>query len=458
VTDTTTDVLLEAAVFDAGTIARTGQALGLVTDARQRFERGVDAGDMLPGLAIALHQLEQAGASITTRQITREPHPKTQRIILSGAAYTARSGKAFNAASAAQHLTALGCTVENTKDSLTVSPPGWRHDLTIPEDIIEELLRLEDYATIPAEALPPRAPAATTTFTDTLRTAFTAEGCVEAISWSFAAPDAVAALGGESTPHNTLKNPISTELSVLRPTILASLLPLVRDALHRGETSGRLFEIAPVFAANGAQETQACAVLWGDAAPLHWSGKPAAVDAFTAKSLLYTAAQLCGKPLDGITPVTTNLPPYLHPGQSGSLTEINGYFGMLHPATSTAFDIKAPVSVVFFNPDTLNAYTPPLPALFQSSFQASSRDFAFLMPDSVQMATLIKTLRSASPLIREVNLFDRYQGTGIPEGMLSAAIRIHVQSAERTLSDKDIDETSTAITAAAATLGAALRG
>lgn len=457
VTDTTTDVLLEAAVFDAGTIARTGQALGLVTDARQRFERGVDAGDMLSGLAIALEQLEQAGAKITARQITREPQLKTQRIMLSAASYTARSGKAFNAAGAAKHLTALGCTAQTTQDGLSVTAPGWRHDLTIPEDIIEELLRLEDYATIPAEALPPRAPVATTTFTDNLRTAFTALGCVEAISWSFAAPADVAALGGESTPHNTLKNPISAELSVLRPSILASLLPLVRDAVHRGETSGRLFEIAPVFAANGTQETEACAVLWGDAAPLHWSGKPTPVDAFTAKSLLYTAAQLCGKPLDGLTPVTTNLPPYLHPGQSGSLTEINGCFGVLHPATSAAFDIKAHVSVVFFNPAALNAYSPPLPALFQSSFQASSRDFAFLMPDSVPMATLLSALRAASPLVREVVLFDRYQGSGIPSGMLSATIRIHVQSAERTLTEKDIDEASVALTAAALTLGATLR-
>ncbi|MFN7901988.1 MAG: phenylalanine--tRNA ligase subunit beta [Holosporales bacterium] len=462
----TTTILLESAVFDAGHIARAGQALGIVTDARQRFERGVDAQDMEVGLLHALGYLQDAGATLKKPQIIcAVPPHKPASITFDPGLVATLGGLTVSLEVAGNALKALGCTVVEKDGLLEVTTPAWRHDLKIAEDLVEEILRLQGYGKIPSVSLPPVVPLMTPDFSQRLRTAFAAAGCVEVVSWSFASPALVEASGeAEKVPELRLKNPISAELSVMRPNMMVSLLPLVAEAVRYGQASGKIFEIGEVFSGVGEGEARAIAVLWGDAVPRHWRGKKTAVDSVAAQALLHQVMASVGKPLESRVPDRDELPPYLHPGQSGhyrhdAYHHILATFGALHPVFLTAADVEVPVAMAEIRLDTAASWTPSAASFYHSPYQAVRRDFAFIIPEKLDAAKVVQAVRDATiDFSREMLVFDRFMGGDVPAGHVSLGVEVVLQAPDRTLDETTIRAISEAIVAKVGAVGGRLRG
>ncbi|OYU01478.1 MAG: phenylalanine--tRNA ligase subunit beta [Sphingomonadaceae bacterium PASS1] len=471
VSETTTDVLIECAYFDPEHIARTGQKLALTSDARQRFERGVDPAFLEDGLAIATKLvLDHCGG--TPSAITRSgAAPVAPRNISYDTQYCQQLG-GVNVAPDEQRniLERLGFSVS---DDWRVTVPTWRRDVDGPADIVEEVVRIVGLDNVVSVPLPRGDGVAKPTATPVqslerkVRRAAAARGLNEAINWSFLPQKAADAFGGGTW---TLANPISEDMKVMRPSLLPGLLSAAQRNMDRGASSVRLFEIGRRYfaAADGTSDERLTAgiVLAGDKSVRNWAtGKSAKFDAFDAKADAIALLKAAGVATDGLL-VMDDAGAHYHPGQSATLRmgpkNILAAFGTLHPATAKAFDLDGSVvaAEIFLDAIPLKkaagfmrpAFTPP-------ALQAVTRDFAFLVSQDTPANDLVRAIKGCDKdNIVAARLFDRFAGQGVPEGQVSLAVEVTLQPTDKSYSDDDLKLISDKVIAAAAKLGAVLRG
>jgi len=471
VSEGTTDVLIECAFFDPEHIARTGQKLALTSDARQRFERGVDPAFLDDGLAIATKLvLDHAGG--TASAIARSGQaPVAPRNIVYDTDYCRRLG-GINVPQDEQRniIERLGFSV--TSD-WNVGVPSWRRDVDGPADIVEEVVRMVGLDNVLSVPLPRADGVATPTATPAqslerkVRRAAAARGLNEAVNWSFLPQKAADAFGGGDW---SLANPISEDMKVMRPSLLPGLLSAAQRNMDRGASSVRLFEIGRRYFAgtDGASDERVTAgvVLAGERSTRNWaSGKATRFDAFDAKAEVIALLKAAGVATDGLL-VMDDAGAHYHPGQSATLRmgpkNILAAFGTLHPATAKAFNLDGNVvaAEIFLDAIPLKkavgfmrpAFTPP-------ALQAVTRDFAFLVAVDTPANDLVRSIKGCDKdNIVAVRLFDRFVGQGVPEGQVSLAVEVTLQPSDKSYSDDDLKAISDKVIAAATKLGAVLRG
>ena len=467
VSETTTDVVIECAFFDPDHIARTGQKLGLTSDARSRFERGVDPAFLGDGIAIAARYVVDlcgGSASEVTRAGEAPTAPRSYRYdparaeTLGGLAVPAERQKVI--------LERLGFTV--TSD-WTVTVPSWRRDVDGPADLVEEVIRIEGIDKVPPVPLDRAPGVARPTATPEqklerkLRRTAAARGLHEAVTWSFISQAEAAPFGGGAW---TLANPISEDMKVMRPSLLPGLLAAAERNLKRGAASVRLFELGRRYLADAERVTLGV-VLAGARSPRGWQGgKAQPFSAFDAKAEALALLEAAGAPVGNLQ-VMGEAGEVWHPGQSATLRlgpkTVLAAFGMVHPGVLKAFDLDGDVAAVELYPDALPAkrgaigfmrtpYRPP-------ALQAVTRDFAFLVPAELAAGDLVRAVKGADKAaIVDARLFDVFTGTGVPEGSKSLAIEVTLQPGEKSFTDEALKAVADKIVAAAAKLGAVLRG
>lgn len=474
VSETTTDVLLEIAYFDPARIGATGRKLGLSSDARTRFERGVDPEflddglDLLTGLIVEL-----AGGSPSDVVRAGSP-PLAAKVIAFDPGLTLRLGGVDVAEDEQKRiLESLGFAVGS---DWKVACPLRRNDIEGPADLVEEIVRIHGLDKVASVALPRAEGVARPTATPQqklergLRRAAAASGLNEAVTWSFLPEWAAEHFAAEGQALWVLANPISEDLKAMRPALLPGLLMAAKRNADRGAAASRLFEIGRRYfrSTDGLSDEKPTLgiVLAGEKTPRGWqAGKAKAFDAYDAKALALELLEAAGAPVANLM-VMGEAGSQFHPGQSATLRlgpkTVLARFGMVHPATLKAFDVDGPIAAVELFLDAIPAkkgaafarpgFTPP-------ALQAVTRDFAFLVPETVAAGDLVRAVQGADKAaITGVRVFDVFQGAGVPEGRKSLAIEVTLQPGEASFKDSDLKAMAEKIVAAAAKLGGELRG
>ena len=460
VSDATTDVMLEVAYFTPERIARTGQALGLTSDARSRFERGVDPAFLDDGLAILTGLIiDICGGEPSAALRVGNPPVEKRTIRFDYGRTKALGGIDVPEERQREILESLGFAIEGNE----VTIPSWRRDVEGAADLVEEIARINGYDQVPSTPLE-RAPGVAKPVATRsqlierrVRRTAAARGLDEAVTWSFVSEAEAAAFGGGPW---VLANPISEEMKVMRPSLLPGLIAAARRNLDRGASSVRLFEIGRRYLEDAEHPTLGF-ILAGDRRARSWqSGKAQPFDVFDAKAEVLAILDAASAPVDSLQ-VFPNAGPIWHPGRSATLRlgpkTVVAAFGELHPGLQKSLD--APVGAV-----AAEIYLDALPAGRSSSharpayappaLQSVTRDFAFIVPADVTADTLLRAIRGADKTtITAVRIFDRFEA---PEG-LSLAFEVTLQPGEKSFTDEQIGEISRRIVSAAEKLGARLR-
>ncbi|MEA1072383.1 phenylalanine--tRNA ligase subunit beta [Sphingomonas sp. LY160] len=464
----TTDIILECAFFDPESIARTGQKLNLTSDARQRFERGVDPDFVEGGIEFATRMiLELCGGSpsdVTRRTAVYDQADDVpeheHRFRYDPTLTETLGGLSVPEAQQRDILSRLGFEVG---DDWSIVAPGRRRDVHGPADIVEEVLRIVGYDAIPSTPLPRAEGVARPTATRSqmierrVRRAAAARGLDEAVNWSFIGEADVALFGGAA---HVLANPISEEMKHMRPSLLPGLAAAARRNVDRGATSVRLFELGRRYLADGEKPTVGL-LLAGDRGPRDWqAGKPGRFDAYDAKAEVMALLEAAGAPVANLQ-LDMNAGDTWHPGRSATLRlgkAILAAFGELHPRVAKALDAPDGTVAAELYLDAIPpargsgraraAFTPP-------ALQPVTRDFAFIVPPELAADALLRAIRGADKVsITGVRLFDRYEG----EAGLSLAVEVALQPGEKSFTEAEIAAIGERVVAAAAKLGATLRG
>jgi phenylalanyl-tRNA synthetase beta chain len=476
VTEATTNVFIESAYFDPKRTARTGRKLGVQSDARYRFERGVDPDFVVPGLELATELvLRLCGGTPSKLSVAGKP-PKANRPFKFEPGLVKRlSGLELGVGEIKRLLASLGVALDGRGKQLKATPPSWRPDITGPADLVEEVVRLTGVDQVPATPMSRETGVAKPVLTETqkrqrlTRRVLAARGLVEAVTWSFIPPEEAKLFGGGQA-ELTLSNPISTELAQMRPSLLPGLITAAQRNRDRGFAAGALFELGQAY--RGArpedQFIAASGVRFGRSAlsgsGRHWSGEAPAVDAFAVKADAVAALAALGIEQANFS-VTREAPAWFHPGRSGALKlgpkTLLGVFGEFHPDLLATLRIDSPIAGFELYLDEVPASRKGASkALEASHLQPVRRDFAFLVDDEIAAGDVVRAASSADrALISEVGAFDVFTGQGVPEGKKSLAIEVTLQPKEKTLTDAEIEAVAEKIvTAVKKATGGELRG
>ncbi|KKC34482.1 phenylalanine--tRNA ligase subunit beta [Devosia psychrophila] len=477
VTEATTNVFMECASWDPDLIARTGRKTGIVSDARYRLERNVDPALTESGLELATRIVMElcggepmqpaiSGEDVFPNTVVEFPLGEVKRL----------TGLTVEPMVATAILRRLGFEMTAKGDAFTVKVPSWRPDVTQKADIVEEVMRMVGVDNVPVEPLPRLnhvAPRMLTTIQNRrriARRALAARGLDEAVTWSFISHDEATRFGGGGE-NLQLANAIASDMTDMRPSLLPGLLAAVRRNANRGISDLALFEVGQVFLSDSpdGQHTYATGVRTGtaklDGSGRHWSGKAEAVGVFDAKADLAAVLDALGFDIDKVQ-IFAEPAPWSHPGRGGRIAQgpkTLAWFGELHPAWAAELDIQGHVSAFELDLDALpeprKKATRTKPALDLSALMPLSRDFAFVVDKSVTAGAIIKAARGADKaLIRDVTVFDVFEGSHVGEGKKSVAIAVTLQPVDKTLTDEDIDKVSASIIAAVTkTSGGVLR-
>jgi phenylalanyl-tRNA synthetase beta chain len=463
--EATTEVLIEAAYFAPERIGATGRALGINSDARARFERGVDPQFVVPGLELATQLVLDLCGGEASELVVAGAIPDTSRSIAFRPARVAELA-GIDVADDEQEaiLTRLGFGVTRGAEGWQVAVPSWRRDVDGAADIVEEVVRIHGLDRVPATPLPRSEGVAAPTATPLQRTqrrlrrVLASRGLDEAITWSFLPPSEAEAFGGAAF---NLANPISADMAAMRPSLLPGLLSAAARNMDRAVASLRLFELGQRYLADGERPTAAI-LLAGELRGRDWRTGPAVKpDAYDAKAEALAALAALGAPVQRlqVAPPTDG---WWHPGRAGRLVlgkAVLADFGIIHPRVSARFDVKGPVAAVEIYLDALPPRSRKRDAYQANALLPLSRDFAFVVDATLPADSLIRAVSGANKLlIASVSLFDRYTGPGVPDGKASLAVEVTLQPTTATLTEADIEAVSAKVMAAAAKLGATLRG
>lgn len=478
-TEATANVLIESAYFDPNRTARTGRRLGLNSDARYRFERGVDPAFVLAGLELATQMvLELCGGEPSEAVMAGQPPIRVKVIDFPVAEVKRLSGLDLPTSEITAILEALGFAVAGFGDTLTVTVPSYRPDIEGKADLVEEVVRIAGLDQVKATALPRLATVSAKVLTPIqVRTrrakrALAALGLVEAVTWSFVSEEQAALFGG-GKPELKLANPISADMSDMRPSLIPGLASAVQRNVDRGFADLALFEVGQVFAGERPQDQSvaATAVRRGTAVLTgggrHWSGAAASVGVQDAKADAFALLEALGFDTSKAQ-VVRAAPAWFHPGRSGTIQlgpqTVIGHFGELHPAVLDALDVSGPIVAAEIILDRIpqpkakaGKGKPPLAA---SDLMPVKRDFAFVVEEAVEAQKIVKAAQGADKtLVGDVSVFDVYRGEHVGAGAKSVAIEVTLTPKDRTLTDEDIEAASKAIVAAVSkATGATLRG
>jgi phenylalanyl-tRNA synthetase beta chain len=467
VSATTTDVLIESALWDPLNIAQSGRKLGINSDARYRFERGVDPAFMLPGLELATKMvLELCGGEPSEVTVAGKAEAPERIIDFPLDELPRLAGLDLPLADVRRVLNKLGLHVAGQDNRVKIAPPSWRADIEGKADIVEEVVRIVGVDRVPftpfdrGEA--PRKPVLTAIQLRTRKgkRALAARGMVEAVTWSFISKPQAELFGGGQA-ELALANPIASDLSDMRPSLIPGLIAAAQKNADRGSPDVALFEVGQVFkgdqpedqltAASGVRRALAKASGIGR----HWSAPAAEVDAFDVKGDALAALTAAGAPAQALQ-VVPGAPAWFHPGRSGTIQigpqNVLGYFGELHPRALEALDAEGPLAafevILDKIPEPKAKATRAKPVLELSQFQPVERDFAFVVDRAVKAADILRATQSVDrKLISNVTVFDVYEGKGINPGKKSIAIAVTLQPRDKTMTDQEIDAVAAKIVA-----------
>lgn len=468
--EATTDVFIESALFDPIRIARTGRLLGILSDARYRFERGVDPEFTVPGIELATKMILEFCGGEASEVVVAGGVPDWRRTIdFDPARVKKLGGLDISKPEMIAILNRLGFQVEDGA-MLRVVPPSWRGDIDGPADLVEEVVRIHGLNEVPSAPMERPSAIAKPTLTPgqkrtrSVRRALAGRGFNETINNSFI-PRAHARLFGGGDDARQIENPIAADQDALRPSVLPSLLAAAQRNVARGVDDLMLFEIGAQFQSGmpGAQSTVAAGIRIGMGVRT-WTKATHPADALDVKADLMAAIEAAmGSAMNA--PIKAATPSWYHPGRSGMLTlgpKTLALFGEMHPKVLTAFDLKGPVAAFEVFLDAIpeaKAKSKARPIFSPSPFQPVERDFAFVVDSKVAADDVLRAAKTAERnLIERADVFDLYEGKGVPEGKKSLAITIRLQPKDKTLTDAEIDAVAVKIVAAVSkATGATLR-
>ncbi|MER9671622.1 phenylalanine--tRNA ligase subunit beta [Mesorhizobium sp. M0208] len=457
--ENTTDVLIESALWDPIATARTGRTLGIISDARYRFERGVDPEMMVPGLELATKlvldfcggtpaQTEVVGYAGHRPKIVSFPLSEVKRL----------TGIEVPRSTSLDILARLGFRPEGTGDVVNVAVPSWRPDVDGKADLVEEVMRIHGVDNIAPQplgshdAVNAKILTVLQIRTRAAKRALAVRGMMEAVTWSFI-PAKHAELFGGGQQALKLANPIAADMSDMRPSLLPGLIAAAQRNADKGIGDVALFEVSGTYEGDGADQQRrvAAGVRRGTAklegSGRHWAGNAGAVGVFDAKADAIAALEACGAPVERLQ-IEAGGPAWYHPGRSGTIKlgpkVILGTFGEFHPKTLEGLDVSGPLCgfEVFIDavPEPKAKPTRTKPRLDLSAFQAVKRDFAFVVDKAVEAGTLVRAALAADrKLISGVSVFDVFEGAALGAAKKSIAIEVSIQPVEKTLTDEDFE-------------------
>lgn len=457
--ENTTDVLIESALWDPIATARTGRTLGIISDARYRFERGVDPEMMVPGVELATKlvldfcggtpaQTEVVGYAGHRPKIVSFPLSEVRRL----------TGIEVPRSTSLDILARLGFRPEGTGDVVNVAVPSWRPDVDGKADLVEEVMRIHGVDNIAPQplgshdAVNAKILTVLQIRTRAAKRALAVRGMMEAVTWSFI-PAKHAELFGGGQQALKLANPIAADMSDMRPSLLPGLIAAAQRNADKGIGDVALFEVSGTYEGDGAdQQRRVAAGVRRGTAKLegpgrHWAGSAGAVGVFDAKADAIAALEACGAPVERLQ-IEAGGPAWYHPGRSGTIKlgpkVVLGTFGEFHPKTLEGLDVSGPLCgfEVFIDavPEPKAKPTRTKPRLDLSAFQAVKRDFAFVVDKAVEAGTLVRAALAADrKLISGVSVFDVFEGAALGAAKKSIAIEVSIQPVEKTLTDEDFE-------------------
>lgn len=467
-TDKTRNVFLEVAYFDPMRTAKAGRHLGIISDARYRFERGVDPVFLPDAAAIATKMILDLCGGSASAPVVAGAEPDWRREYDFDPDFTENmTGVKIDPKQQIEILNILGFEVKGAKAPYQVTPPSWRGDILGRADLVEEIVRIYGFEHIPALSV--RRNESDTKEAETpmlsrarkARAKMAGRGLYECVTWSFMDGTKADLFGSQSQKQNamalTLKNPISSELDRMRPSILPNLMMAAKRNADKGYPDNALFEVGPVFAGAKPQDQSlvATGIRAGRMGDRHWSGPEAnrAADLYDVKADALAVLAAAGAPAENMQ-VTRDAPEWYHPGRSGALRlgkNVFAYFGELHPAVLEAMDVRENICgfEVFLNniPAAKNKGTAKK-LLVMEPLQPLSRDYAFLVDCKTSADDLVRAAVGADKaLIKSAAVFDVYQGDKVEAGKKSVALNVVIQPQGESLKDQEIEALSQKIIA-----------
>lgn len=465
--ENTTDVLIESALWNPINIAKTGRSLGVITDARYRFERGVDPEFMIDGLELATQlAIDLCGGTPSTAQVTDYQGYTARAVSFPFSEVERLIGEDVSAARSTEILEKLGFTVQAKGDVADVSVPSWRPDIEGKADLVEEVMRVNGVDNVAPQPLPRLDGVGGTILTKLqIRTrqakrALASRGMLEAVNWSFISEDQAKAFGG-GLETLKLSNPIAADMSDMRPSLLPGLIAAAGRNVDRGIADVALFEVSGIYEDDTpeGQRRVASGIRRGTAkltgSGRDWAGNAEGVGVFDAKADAFAAIEACGM-ATGNLQIVADAPDYYHPGRSGVIKlgpkVVLGTFGEFHPRVLELMDVKGPLCgfEIYIDalPEPKKKATKTKPALLVSAFQMLKRDFAFVVDTTVDAALIVRAAQGADKqLISGVKVFDLFEGPSLGEGKKSVALEVSIQPTARTLTDEDLDALQSKIVA-----------
>jgi phenylalanyl-tRNA synthetase beta chain len=455
----TKNILLESAYFFPPPIRKTSKLLNIDTDAKYRFERGIDPNSIKLGLELGMCMiLDMCGGEASTISIAGKIKDERKTIVLEQEKFLNVIGFSITSSEIKKILTSLGCTLNTSGKKIKVLPPTWRPDLKEDIDLIEELTRIKGYDKVPL--INPEKENIKDTLSNKQKLfhfaqrSVASKGYTEAVTWSFTDSN-VDNLFSDLKNEIKLSNPISSDLDVLRSSLYSNLITSAKKNIHRNFEDLMLFEIGPVFKGSrpGEQSKMIGAIKTGKHSRKSWLEKERDFDVFDIKNDALRTLNEIG--IDSsIINISNKTKKWYHPGRSGFLSlglsngpEL-GYFGEIHPSIIKKLDIKTDNILgfeIFLDniPESKKKIRESKPQFLVSDYQKVVRDFAFVVDEKYSSGAIISLVKKINKeLIKEVKIFDVYQGDNIDSGKKSIAFNVTLEPKDKTLNEKDIDEVS----------------
>ena len=453
----TKNILLESAYFKPKSIRSTSKILNLDTDAKYRFERGIDPNSIEEGLIKAAELIQNiCGGTISKINITKKEKSNHRSIKFPIDLFNNTTGFKVEVREMTKILSDLGFLVKKNKKELNLKVPSWRPDILQPIDIVEEIVRIKGYDRIKTE-LPEKTRNKQTLNAHQklfhfLQRSVASKGYYETVTWSFT-DSKINELFKEEKPEVKIVNPISSDLNVLRSSIFSNLIFYLKKNLDRDAKDVSLFEIGPIFSGKkpGQQEIVISAIKSGMISRLNWIEKERKVDVFDAKRDVMQTLIETGLD-DKNFHIKSNAPNYYHPGKSGAIYQDSksnypiAFFGEIHPNINQKLQIKTEAIILFeIFLDKIELHKNKLKdqknKYEYSDFQKSERDFAFIIDKNLNVQELVKIIYKIDDnLIKNVKVFDLYEGENIPSDKKSIALNVTIQSLQKSLNDKDLEK------------------